>query len=62
MAEVEEICVGWFLPRRVCTASGKQEHVKENIVRCLVAEKNLGVQFSVQHFISLMYMEGLGLA
>ena len=43
-----EICVGWLLPRRVCTASRKQEHSKKNTERCLDAQKHfVRVHFSV---------------
>ena len=34
-----QICVGWLLPRRICIASRKQEHVEQITERCLIAQK-----------------------
>ena len=34
------IWISWLLPRRVCMASRKQEHIEHIRERCLIAEKN----------------------
>ena len=36
-----QICVSWLLPRRVCMASRKQEHIEQITERCLIAKKKL---------------------
>ena len=33
--------MSWLLPRRVCMALRKQEHIEQITERCLIAQKNL---------------------
>ena len=37
----QQVCVGWLLLRRVCAASRKQKHIKQNTERCLLLKKFL---------------------
>ena len=34
-----QVCVGWLLLRRVCSALRKQQDIKQNTERCFVVEK-----------------------
>ena len=34
-----QICVSWLLPRLVCMASRKEEHIEQITERCLIAQK-----------------------